>query len=443
MNRAQLIDNIRAVDAPKAERTRMEKTLSRKAEAERFTTNNALSDYAKDWDNAKKILKIAGTSGALTLAAAAMYFYGRTQTEIKKAEDNYREGFDEMAVQAEVRAPRLEKPFHKPTEKDGIIFAVGGYKEENSSGDQIADQIRSLSSSEKDSEKWLAKENEIIAFNMEKRIPPFKGDMTHSNGEYTAAYKGYLANSAIRDRLGIGDRGILNPIIGDLMGRQHTIPRNEYALELAAQIYAVARAKNDRPAVADMDRKALDTEYKKHTKEDTPSSVTDTQLRTLLESVRIARGENSALGNAGKPISILAHGAGGGTAREALEIIRRMKGGDLIARRINLITLSSPRMGLTDVVSTTEKNLTNTRDPFHFLQTQRTMTVNGVKDREISSYLGNSSVRDYITQSFEYSRSIDRKETVSELIKAEIAKLARSATPPSVPPVTPSNPLTP
>ena len=425
MNRAQLIDNIKAVDAPKPERQRMERTLSRKAEAERFTTNNALSDYAKDWDNTKKILKIAGTSGALTLAAAAMYFYGRAQTEIRKAEDNYREGFDEMAIQAEVRAPRLDKQFQKPTEKDGIIFAVGGYKEENSSGDDIAEQIRSWSDSEKDAEKWLAKENEIIAFNMEKRIPPFKGERTTSSGEYTAAYKGYLANSAIKDRLGIGDRGILNPIIGDLMGRQHTIPRNEDALELAAQIYAVARAKNDRPPVEEMDRTALTAEYKKYVKDAIPSSVTDPQLRGLLESIRVARGENSSLGNAGKPISILAHGAGGGTAREALEIIRRMKGGDLIARRVNLITLSSPRMGLTDVVSTTEKNLTNTNDPFHFLQTQRTRTVNGVKDREIGSYMKNSTVRDFITQSFEYSRSIDRKETVSELVKAELAKFER------------------
>lgn len=444
MSKSELIDNIKSIDATKEERYRKERSLSRKSEAEKFTTNNALSDYAKDWNNAKKILEIAGSGGALTIAAAAMYFYGRTQAEIKKAEDKYREGFSEMAVQAEARSTRVPPKYKQPVEKDGIVFAVGGYHGEGSSGDKLAEEIRAMADAEDGTNlKWLATENEIKSFNLSKQPPSFSGKKFAPGGGYTIEYQGYLANNAIKGRL--GDRGLLNPLVSDLLRREQNVPRNEDAIELAAQIYAVARAKNTQPDVNDMDTAALKEAYTKYTKASPPPGVKDADMRITIDTIRRARGEGDRLANKGKPISILAHGAGGGTAREALEIIRRMPGGDVIARRVNLVTLSSPRMGLTEVISKSEKNLTATNDPFHWYQNERVMTVSGVKDREISSYMQNPTVRDFIAQQFEYSQAIERKEAVSELIKSEVARLGRS-TPPKAPPTptpTPPAPVSP
>ena len=289
--------------------------------------------------------------------------------------------------------------------------------------------------------KWLATQNEIKPYNLSKQPPSFSGEKFAPDGGYTVEYQGYLANNAIKGRL--GDRGLFNPLVSDLLRREQNVPRNEDAIELAAQIYAVARAKNTRPDVNDMDTTALKEAYTKYTKIAPPPGVKDSDLRTTIDTIRRARGEGDPrLANKGKPISILAHGAGGGTAREALEIIRKMPGGDVIARRVNLVTLSSPRMGLTEVISKSEKNLTATNDPFHGYQNERVMTVSGVKNREISSYMQNPTVRDFIAQQFEYSQAIERKEAVTELIKSEVARLERSTPPeaPTTPPTTPSKP---
>ena len=348
-----------------------------------------------------------------------------------------------MAVQAEARSTRVKPEYKQPVEKDGIVFAVGGYHGEGSSGDDLAEEIKKMADDSEDDTnlKWLATQNEIKPYNLSKQPPSFSGEKFAPDGGYTVEYQGYLANNAIKGRL--GDRGLFNPLVSDLLRREQNVPRNEDAIELAAQIYAVARAKNTRPDVNDMDTAALTEAYTKYTNTAPPPGVKDSDLRTTIDTIRRARGEGDPrLANKGKPISILAHGAGGGTAREALEIIRKMPGGDVIARRVNLVTLSSPRMGLTEVISKSEKNLTATNDPFHGYQNERVMTVSGVKNREISSYMQNPTVRDFIAQQFEYSQAIERKEAVTELIKSEVARLGRSTPPeaPTTPPTTPSKP---
>jgi len=426
MSKSEMISTINAMESGSAERERLSRSLEKKYEAERFTRSNALSDYAQDWNKAKKIMAIAGSGGAFTLAAAALYFYGRARSEIKKDIDNYRSAFPSMAQQAMAEEKKLRHDQVVSPDHEGVIFAVGGYKGEGSSGDAIRGQLivnGKVNPSEFD--KWVAEKHEIRAVNLSKDYPPFEGSKMTSDGKYTVEYLGYLTKNGIEGRL--GDKGLLGRAFAGLTDQEKEVPRNQDAITLAAQIYAVAKSK--RPGYKELDKMSeedISSEFKTVFGVDPPSGVKPGSLRSALGQMREARGENSFYANANKSISILAHGQGGGTAREALEILHLMDGGAEVASRVKLITMSSPRMGLTQKRAGAEWNLTSKDDPLNEFQTQAT-SVNTVKNREVTSYLRDSNVRTMIAENLGFMRYGEKQEAIMSLQGSLLRDLAKQA----------------
>ena len=426
MSKSEMISTINAMESGSAERERLSRSLERKYEAERFTKSNALSDYAQDWNKAKKIMKIAGSGGGLTLAAAALYFYGRARSEIKKDIDNYRSGFPSMAQQAMAEEKKFRHDQVISPEHEGIIFAVGGYKGEGSSGHAIRGRLIANAGEEDASQfdKWLVERHEIRSVNLSKDYPPFEGNRM-VNGKYTVEYLGYLTKNGIEGRL--GDRGLLGKAFAGLTDQEKEVPRNQDAITLAAQIYAVAKSR--RPGYQELDKMSeedISSEFKAVFGSDPPSGVKAGSIRSALGQMREARGENSFYANTNKSISIIAHGQGGGTAREALEILHLMDGGAEVASRIKLITLSSPRMGLTQKRAAAEWNLTSKDDPLNDFQTQAT-SVNTVKNREVTSYLRDMNVRSMIADNLGFSRSDEKRQVIANLQLSLLRDLANQA----------------
>lgn len=426
MSKSEMISTINAMESGTAERERLSRSLEKKYEAERFTRSNALSDYAQDWNKAKKIMAIAGSGGAFTLAAAALYFYGRAQNEIKKDIDNYRSAFPSMAQQAMAESKNLRQDQVIAPEHEGVIFAVGGYKGEGSSGDRIRGQLLSngkVNPSEFD--KWVTEKHEIRAVNLNKDYPPFEGAKIGSDGKYTVEYLGYLTKNGIEGRL--GDKGLLGKAFAGLTDQEKEVPRNQDAITLAAQIYAVAKSK--RPGYKELDQMSeedMSSEFNSVFGIDPPVGVKPTLVRSALRQMREVRGENSFYANKEKSISIIAHGEGGGTAREALEILHLMDGGSEVASRVKLITMSSPRMGLTQKRAAAEWNLTSKDDPLNEFQTQAT-SVNTVKNREVTSYLKDSNVRTMIAENLGFMRYSEKQEAIMSLQSSLLRDLAKQA----------------
>ena len=427
MSKSEMISTINAMESGTAERERLSRSLEKKYEAERFTRSNALSDYAQDWNKANKIMAIAGSGGAFTLAAAALYFYGRAQNEIKKDIDNYRSAFPSMAQQAMAEEKKLRHDQVIAPEHEGVIFAVGGYKGEGSSGHAIRGRIVANAGEEDASEfdKWLVGKHEIRAFNLSKDYPPFEGTKIGSDGKYTVDYLGYLTKNGIEGRL--GDKGLLGKAFAGLTDQEKEVPRNQDAITLAAQIYAVAKSK--RPGYKELDQMSeedMSSEFNSVFGTDPPVGVKPTLVRSALRQMREVRGENSFYANKEKSISIIAHGEGGGTAREALEILHLMDGGSEVASRVKLITMSSPRMGLTQKRAAAEWNLTSKDDPLNEFQTQAT-SVNTVKNREVTSYLKDSNVRTMIAENLGFMRYSEKQEAIMSLQSSLLRDLAKQA----------------
>ena len=238
-------------------------------------------------------MTIAGSGGGLTLAAAALYFYGRARNEIKKDIDNYRSGFPSMAEQAQSEEKNLR---HDQVVKgEGIIFAVGGYKGEGSSGDAIKGQLIANASPENphatDFDRWLVDNHEIRSVNLTKDYPPFSGEKLR-DGEYTPEYLGYLTKNGIQGRL--GDRGLLGKAFAGLTDQEKEIPRNQDAINLAAQIYAVAKSRrSDYQELDKMSEEEIAKEFKSTFGTPPPLGVKPSAIKSAVQQMREAKGENS------------------------------------------------------------------------------------------------------------------------------------------------------
>lgn len=388
MSKSQLEEAIKAVDSPAEQRKRLQESLRKKQYAENFVSGNAVYSYAKDWKTAKKIMTMAGSTGAVSLAAAALYFYGRTGEEVNKIEAGYRAAYPSMAKLADSRAQGFEgNPNLIEDDKDAIMFLVPGYKNESSTSTEMKNALNSTNKNSPQA-SFLRDNHQIIEFyptNQRDIVPPEQFSDADKE-RYTAAYKKFLLDNSVNGFF--ENRGLVRGIAGEFIGQRDRTPRNNDAIELAAQIYAYGTATEDED-YSGLSRDELNTKYKGFVGNDPPATLEDEDLVATLNAIRDKRGN----GNTKKLINIFGHGAGGGTAREAIEILARMKEGntDAILSRINLITLSSPRVlnVTSDALSSKirfQVNYTCPSDPFYRAPDPFRVSIPTVKNREIRSF---------------------------------------------------------
>jgi hypothetical protein len=103
-----------------------------------------------------------------------------------------------------------------------------------------------------------------------------------------------------------------------------------------------------------------------------------------------------------KQIHIVAHGAGGLTAREAADILSRMKppsgrgltGRDVV-NRLNLVNLGTPYFGISENVGK-QQTITSSQDPFSMLPKRNEKWISTVPGHEVEDYLTSPEVREQL-----------------------------------------------
>ncbi|HEY9640899.1 MAG TPA: hypothetical protein V6C57_10480 [Coleofasciculaceae cyanobacterium] len=181
-----------------------------------------------------------------------------------------------------------------------------------------------------EADPWFKRSHKIIPFDSDDYdFPPTDIPKKNSDGSYNPAYLGYVATQGFGASL-----------------RNFYKQRNEGSVELAAQLYAYANATR-------------------------------------------RQGDKLVPIHEDKPIHVVAHGAGGLTAREAMDILAGMPEGKKVLQRINLISMGTPDFGFTEPTVSREMTLSGTGDPWSILPTRKEKRVPSVKGHEIEDYLGN------------------------------------------------------
>lgn len=120
-------------------------------------------------------------------------------------------------------------------------------------------------------------------------------------------------------------------------------------------------------------------------------------------------------------VNIIAGGDGGLVAREALQIIQKMPNGQRIADRIRLVTLGTPTFGLAEE-TIQEKNIMGADDPVGKLphhQAPISTSAAGVQTHSAKDYLQNQAVQSELKNHFQRPKR--------ELTQAEIQERERKA----------------
>lgn len=190
-----------------------------------------------------------------------------------------------------------------------------------------------------EADDWYKKSHEIISFDSDDfDVPPSPIPKKNADGTYNIAYLGYMATQGFGASL-----------------RNFYKQRNEGSVELASQIYAYANA------------------------------------------VRKKDGKIVPI-NRDKPINIVAHGAGGLTAREAIDIIASMPNGREVLRRINLISMGTPDFGFTEKTLDREMTITGNGDPWSLFPTRKEKRIPSVSGHEIEDYMKNDNAIEQISR---------------------------------------------
>lgn len=339
MTSEQLKRAIRAADESPKQQDRIRKTLEKRKQARDVVEGGSVNKYVKSWIQIEKLFKMSNVDGRLLAGAAIAAFTGFGVKVYSDLKDRYRSGLRDSAMAAIYRAEKTPAP---EVRKGNITFAVGGFAGEGSSGAEIKKRLEDLADKpDADaSDRWFRDQNEIIPIDIpEFDIEPFPGNKRNPDGSYTPEYLGYL-----------GTKGF------GAFAQNFRDQRNEASVELASQIYAYANAKN----------------------------------------------RNGRFVNKNKPINIVAHSAGGLTAREALDIIALMPNGKDVLERVNLVSMSTPDFGFSEKRLAREISLTSGLDPLSILPQRYPKRINSVKGREISDFLGDENAVEQIRRHFGY-----------------------------------------
>lgn len=296
-----------------------------------------LKDVVVNTKRLEALIKFAGSAPITwTAGAVGAFLLGTTIRTYEQTKGKYREGFDESAKLAEERAVKLSLT-HIP--QDNITFAVGSGK--GHGAEEIKELLQRKGSDLSDGDRWLAKNNYVIPFNLQETGINKKSNETGSGDEILDGMKNYLQTFK---------RG-----------------SNQDAIDLAANLYAYGiQRKINNPT-------ELKNKYKK--------------------------------------INVVAHGMGGQTAKEALELLSRMdiKGsptGKEVLKQVNVVNLGTPHFGFAENLSRRHRTIISPQDPVSSIPNigsgARQQWISSVKGHSAKDYLEDERVRNAIRESFGY-----------------------------------------
>ena len=296
-----------------------------------------LKDVIVNTKRLEALIKFAGSAPiAWTAGAVGAFLLGTSIRTYEQTKGKYREGFDESAKLAEERAVKLSLT-HIP--QDNITFAVGSGK--GHGAEEIKELLQKKGSDLSEGDRWLAKNNYVIPFNLQETGINKKSNETGSGDEILDGMKNYLQTFK---------RG-----------------SNQDAIDLAANLYAYGiQRKISNPT-------ELKNKYKK--------------------------------------INVVAHGMGGQTAKEALELLSRMdiKGsptGKEILKQVNVVNLGTPHFGFAENLSRRHRTIISPQDPVSSIPNigsgARQQWISSVKGHSAKDYLEDERVRNAIRESFGY-----------------------------------------
>lgn len=144
-------------------------------------------------------------------------------------------------------------------------------------------------------------------------------------------------------------------------------------------------------------------------------------------------------------INVLGHGVGGNVAREATEILSKMRspddkrvnGADIL-KRVSVVNLGTPYFGFTNSKiwnSVRNRTITSSGDPFSILPKKMPQWISTVKGHEPDDYLKDREVRDRLREAFGYySSSILGRQQARERnkeVRSSIGEALNVAYPPA------------
>ena len=316
-----------------------------------------LRDIAATSKRLEALIKFSGSAPvAWTAAAVGAFLVGTTIRTYERTKANYREGFDESAKLAQERAVKIN--LRRPLERDGEIV-------------RLADgRPRMISNPPQDNITFVVSSGKGYGAEKMKRLLQREKDPNGDPGEYWFSHSNYVIPFNLQET-GItkGAKGTNKEIVDGIKSYLDNFKRkrNQDAVDLAANIYAYGIAiKKDDP-------KVLLNKYKK--------------------------------------INVLAHGIGGQTVKEALEILARMdiKGsptGKDILGQVNCVYLGTPHFGFAENVSKNQRTIVSAQDPVSsipaFGDGARNQWISSVKDHSVESYLEDRRVRETVLEAFGY-----------------------------------------
>lgn len=392
MTKEQLRDVLRAYKSSPQEREATYKALSRKKQAEESITN---SQFAKDWRTASRILKLAGSGGAVSAVAVAAIFANRTVEEVERAQASYAENFQDGARQAKTKGSILEKQaVPLSAGQHHALFVVGGATGEEGRASDIRAEIERLAKEERADKEARRSRGETVddydhpyadylGNDAVTRMQTFdikKSDYDVPNeekfdkkGKYRPEYLAKLGIEGVA--LGRPDLGIKAAILNRVTGGK---PRggNEDAVDIAAQLYAHARATRDNvKSLSTMTNaevwgevKAMSESFPESERYPVPKKKKEQDDAALLAQARQWLKTKGWVGttmpNKEKPIRVIAYGHGGRAVKEAMELLHAMGDPDRqILDQITVAYISCPDFNFTKP-RTKEVSFISNEDPF-------------------------------------------------------------------------------
>jgi hypothetical protein len=338
MTSRELSQAIETAKEDPQQQERLRKTLERNRQ-ERNTTYSILpTDLVKAWKDLQKVGKMFGVNPERAGLLAATVLLGSGLSATQRMKDRYKANLQQSAQQAFNRAQSV--PIQR-TNKENILFSVGGFQGIGSTGERMRDMLQAPQDNST-GEKWFSKNNHFVPFNnREFDIPTPSVSQRKPDGSYNPVYLGAVARGGFGKFLENFRRG-----------------SNEASIDLAAQIYAYGNR------------------YPKAQINLLGHGAGGNVVREAVEIVNRMRPPEG----------------------------KGMRGSELL-NRFNIVNLGTPYFGFTDDKAwgkVRERTITSSQDPFSFLPKRMSQWISTVKGHEPQDYLKNDEVRERLREAFGY-----------------------------------------
>ena len=373
MSQAQLRESIRLQKANPDRQRVVQEGLNRTASSKKALKSLLPQPVAGAWRDIEKISKFFGDNRPAAGILAASVLLGIPSSVMMSARDRYKEGLPESALMAYQRAQTTPV---EPTSKPQITFAVGGFSNLGSSGDKVAEYLKTpLDTSKR--EQWFNKTQEIIPFNnAEFNVPPTNIDKKDKDGNYNPLYLGYVAKESFGK--------YLSNVVGG---------RNEAAVDLASKLYAYGSKYRDKPLNV--------------VSHGSGGNVVD-EAAEILSRIKPPKGVDGG------------------------EVLKRLNIARLGGASFGLT--GGTTQDDKNWASINNRTITSKNDPFSILPKRFSQFVSSVKGHEIEDYLTNGDVRDKIRETFGFfsssiagSKSSDKSRRETAEATGDLLKLVNPA----------------